>query len=75
MKVRIKEWAEMEREFGLDEDGDIDCHCGFTTEMRECCGKVFELNENDFCMITDTDKVFIYNGWFLNTETYEIIEE
>ena len=75
MKVRIKEWWELEREFGLDEDGDINCYCSFTTEMKEYCGKVIELNENDFCVDTGTDKVFLYNGWFFNNETYEIIEE
>lgn len=75
MKVRIKEWYELEEEFGIDEDGDINCNCSFTTGMKECCGKIIELSEVDFCVYTGTDNVFLYNGWFFNNETYEVIEE
>lgn len=34
-KVRIKEWTELEKEFGLDEDGDINTTPSFTTRMYE----------------------------------------
>ena len=37
-KVRIRQWEDMEKEFGLDDDGDIDCHYSFTKEMKNLCG-------------------------------------
>ena len=35
MKVRIKTWAEMEEEFGLDSFSYIGCRCTFTKEMEK----------------------------------------
>ena len=69
MKVRIKEWADMAEQYGLDEDGDINCYCSFTTDMKEYCGKVFEVYD------TDDWKGFEYDGWLFSSDTYEIIEE
>ena len=40
-KVRVRQWDEMEKEFGLDPWGDIKCDRIFTRDMREYCGKVF----------------------------------
>lgn len=42
--VRIKEWDEMVREFGLNESGDISCPCVFNTQMRQFCGKVYRVS-------------------------------
>lgn len=38
--VRIREWGDMESEFGLDSDGDISCTQVFTTGMSESCGEL-----------------------------------
>lgn len=70
MKVRIRDWDVMKMEFGLDEDGDIDCYYSFTTEMREYCGKIIEI---------DRDKVgkaglFEYDGWYFDNETYDMFK-
>ena len=67
MKVKIREWEEMAEIYGLDEDGDIDCYYSFTTEMKQYCGKIIEI---------DRDKVgkaslFEYDGWYFDNETYE----
>jgi hypothetical protein len=40
-RVRIRQWEDMEREFGKDSDGDIPCKLTFTSSMRQYCGKVF----------------------------------
>lgn len=40
-RVRVRQWDEMEKEFGLDPWGDISCDLIFTRDMREYCGKVF----------------------------------
>ena len=38
-KVIIRKWDDMEKEFGLDSDGDIKAKCCFVKSMREYCGK------------------------------------
>ena len=35
MRVKIKEWEDMEEEFGLAKDGQIKCKYTFITEMEE----------------------------------------
>ena len=39
-RVRIRQWDDMEKEFGLNEFGSIDCEYMFTKDMKEFCGKV-----------------------------------
>ena len=81
MKVKIKDWWELAEQYGidedgdincriLDEDGDIDCYCSFTTEMKEYCGKVIEVDE-----LTLVEGVFTYDNWIFSDDMYEIIEE
>lgn len=36
--VRIREWDDMENEFGLDCDGAIKCQGSFVISMKEFCG-------------------------------------
>ena len=40
-RVRIRQWDDMEREFGLDPFGDIDCRPFFTRDMEGegLCGR------------------------------------
>lgn len=38
-KVIVREWEDMEKEFGTDRDGDINAKCIFVKSMREHCGK------------------------------------
>lgn len=38
--VRIREWDDMESEFGLNARRDIKCACVFVTVMRESCGEL-----------------------------------
>lgn len=38
-KVIVREWDDMEKEFGLDSGGDIKAKCCFVESMREHCGK------------------------------------
>lgn len=71
MKVRIKEWAEMEREFGIDKHGDIKCHCNFIIEMKQYCGKIIEVDKDKI----DRTGEFEYDGWHFDKGTYEIVED
>ena len=41
--VRIKTWEQMESEFGVTLEGDIPCHCYFTSIMSYLCGTVQEI--------------------------------
>lgn len=38
-RVKVREWDDMKKEFGLDNDGDIACGISFVMEMKEFCGK------------------------------------
>ena len=74
MKVRIKEWDTLAEEFGIDEDGNIDCLYSFTTDMKECCGKIIEVNEDNL-LEPDNANTFIYEGWFFTDEMFDVVEE
>ena len=39
--LRIRQWEDMEAEFGVSPDGDIPCADTFTEYMRELCGRTF----------------------------------
>lgn len=41
--VRIRQWDDMEEEFGTMLSGSIDCRCAFTQEMEKFCGREAEL--------------------------------
>ena len=43
--VRIRQWDDMEEEFGTDVRGIIMCHCGFTYGMKPLCGKYAEIED------------------------------
>ena len=42
-RVVIRDWDDMEKEFGLNCMGNIRCNCTFTTEMKKYCGKVAQI--------------------------------
>ena len=72
MKVRIKDWEVMFEEYGIDEDGDINCNYIFSKDMKEYCGKVIEVEDIIIC---DGVNVFMYDCWVFSEEMYEVIEE
>lgn len=51
-KVLIRDWDDMEKEFGLDSDGDIRCTPCFSTKMKKFCNKiitVFKVDKDGDC--------------------------
>lgn len=42
-RVIIRDWDDMEKEFGLDFSGNINCMKSFTTGMRKLCGSVAKI--------------------------------
>lgn len=71
MKVKIKDWWELAENYGIDEDGDIDCYCEFVKGMKKYCGEVIEIDEDSI----GRTGIFLYEGWYFDNETYEIVEE
>lgn len=45
--VRFREWKDMEKEFGIDRYGDIDCKFSFTSAMMPLCGYEFTIEKID----------------------------
>ena len=61
--VTIREWADMEAQFGLDEDGDIP-DVNFVRKMQYLCGKKTFITKYDEAVV-----VCIYkHKWFLTKE-------
>lgn len=44
-RVRIRNWDNMEKEFGLDSSGDIRCPANFITDMKYLCGQTATVKE------------------------------
>ena len=47
-RVQFKSWEEMEKEFGLDDDGDIDIFPAFTKGMKYLCGTYATIKDIDY---------------------------
>lgn len=61
-RVRIRQWNDMEREFGLRQFGDIACRYGFTKPMIPLCGRAATITD------IDGDKVKLkFDNPLLNT--------
>ncbi len=45
--VMVRYWDDMEREYGLDSDGDIDIFPCFERGMQKYCGKISKIEEID----------------------------
>ena len=55
--VQIRDWESMESEFGVDEDGDIDCYLSFTKEMLYLCGRIITITH-------DMEITYVIRGCF-----------
>lgn len=43
-KLRIRQWDDMVKEFGIDENGNISCTFVFTKQMKILCGQPFTVS-------------------------------
>lgn len=53
--VKIRKWDDMKKQYGLDEDGDIDTIPCFTSNMREYCknvGKIERVDGDGHCKLS-----------------------
>ena len=44
--VKVRQWDDMKREFGVSLDGAIDCFKKFTGNMREYCGETIKIDKD-----------------------------
>lgn len=60
-RVQFKTWEEMEEEFGLDVDGDINCGFCFSTIMKPLCNTTATIMdiEGDAVILGDFQKELI----------------
>lgn len=77
--VQIRGWKSMETEFGVDEDGDINCYRSFTQEMLPLCGKAITIT-SDMEISYDIDGCFtVYDDygqpWMITDDMIEPVED
>ena len=64
--IKIRQWDDMEEEYGLIGIDSINCECAFTDNMRNLCGSEIKINEK---MVEDFKK---YKYFFADSKTYSI---
>ena len=64
--IKIRQWDDMESEYGLIGIGSINCECAFTDNMRNLCGSEIKINKK---MVEDFKK---YKYFFADSKTYSI---
>ena len=64
--IKIRQWDDMEEEYGLVGIGSINCECTFTDNMRNLCGSEIKINKK---MVEDFKK---YKYFFADSKTYSI---
>ena len=64
--IKIRQWDDMESEYGLIGIDSINCECAFTDNMRNLCGSEIKINEK---MVEDFKK---YKYFFADSKTYSI---
>ena len=74
MKVRIKTWEQMEKEFGVDNVGDIKCKETFNTYMEEQLPKdrIIEIEKDE----NNTLKIFNnVHDWYVDDFEWNISDD
>ena len=87
-KVVVREWDDMEREFGLTVGGSINCKCTFVPAMINLCGREFVITKienektvygHDFSCFISVDMIkLVEEGTeieFDNTEVNKFLDE
>ena len=64
--IKIRQWDDMEGEYGLVGIGSINCECTFTNNMRNLCGSEIKINEK---MVEDFKK---YEYFLTDSKAYSI---
>lgn len=70
-KVKIKSWEEMEKEFGLDCAGNINCNSCFTGSMKKYCGAtatISGIDSDEIVELTSTSSDLDFSFWTFSTD-------
>lgn len=72
-RVRIRSWDDMEKEFGLDLYGNIECECAFTIGMKHLCGTEFTITGFDIWdnKVVHGSELAEKDGWDISTDMIE----
>ena len=80
--IKIRQWDDMEEEYGLVGIGSINCECAFTDNMRNLCGKEFKITkemeedfkEYEYFYTDDLDCLDIELSVIISTDMIEYIK-
>lgn len=75
-RVRIRQWDDMEKEFGLNSCGSINCKYGFTVSMKKLCGQEATIGEiiDNRVYLTAVDEPGLDSYWSFSTDMIEPVE-
>jgi len=76
-KVKVKQWEDMEREFGLNENGNIKTHIKFIPDMRRFCGQVVTIarvHRNKYYLIEEDTGKFKFTEEMFDGYAFEYRE-
>lgn len=77
-KVRVKKWEDLEMEYEVDEDGEINVGICFTEEMKEYCGKELVIRQAWIDTYSCHGNSFLWQDWMfedVETKTIKIDEK
>lgn len=75
-EYRIRQWDDMEKEFGIDIQGNIKCEFSFVKAMKDLCGKKGKVRDkNQKLLIFDFEEGVDGYGWSITSDMIETIEK
>lgn len=74
-KVKIREWEDMEKEFGITHTGSIDCKYRFTERMKSICGDEIEVTSESLCNDIEGISKVVYKNFNISVDMVELVEE
>ena len=76
-RVRIRQWDDMEREFGRDWFRNIKVYCSFTQAMKHLCGREATIEEikGNCVWLKDWSDESGYIDFIFSTDMIEHVEE
>ena len=78
-RVRVRQWEDMEREFGLTQGGSINCSIVFAREMCGLCGKTAVIamaNDIRVVLIREEDADSLsWDRWTFTHDMFELADE
>ena len=70
-RVKIRQWDDMKREYGMDPYGAIMMPCTFMPEMRKYCGKTVIIQDVASTLRDDRYHIKGGDGWCFSDEMFE----